>query len=46
VPRDYVQAMTWYRKAADAGDANAMYNIAILYESGLGVAKDAAQAAA
>ncbi len=33
VPQDYVQAMKWYRLAADQGDAKAQFNLAaILYE--------------
>jgi TPR repeat protein len=37
VTRDYDQAMAWYRKAADAGCADAMNSIGGLYERGLGV---------
>ena len=32
--------MTWYRKAADQGNAEAERDIASLYEKGLGVPKD------
>ena len=46
VPRDYVQAADWYRKAATAGSSDAMLNLAILYENGRGVGQDYAQAAA
>jgi len=27
VPRDYVQAVRWYRRAADQGNADAQYNL-------------------
>jgi hypothetical protein len=42
--KDYVEAMRWYRKAADQGDADAQYNIGWLYEHGRGVAQDYAEA--
>jgi TPR repeat protein len=44
VDRDYGEAMTWYRKAADAGNATAMYNIGVLYENGFGVQMDSDKA--
>lgn len=37
VPEDYAEAMWWYRKAADAGNAAAMFNIGWIYHKGLGV---------
>ena len=40
VKRDYIQAMRWYRKAADKGDTSAMLKIGGLYENGLGVKQD------
>jgi len=40
VDRDYAEAMTWYRKAADKGNATAMYNVGVLYENGFGVHMD------
>ena len=46
VPQDYAQAMEWYRKAADQGDAQAKYNLGSLYSNGQGVPQDSAQAAA
>ena len=36
--------MAWYRKAAEAGIAEAQYNLAVMYGTGEGVAKDPAQA--
>ena len=40
VTRDYAQAMTWYRKAADLGDPVAMRGIGNLYAKGLGITQD------
>jgi len=44
VPRDYAQAMSWYRKAADKNYAVALNNIGRLFADGLGVPADFAQA--
>jgi len=41
-----VQAVAWYRKAADQGEADAQYLLGATYEKGRGVAQDFAQAAA
>jgi hypothetical protein len=41
---DYAKALPPLQKAADAGDAVAMYDLGRLYEKGLGVAQDYAQA--
>jgi TPR repeat protein len=40
VDRDYGKAREWYQKAADKGNAYAMYNLGGLYENGNGVAQD------
>ncbi len=42
----HVNAIVWYRKAAEAGYAPAQSNLASLYAEGLGVTKDQAQAVA
>ncbi|MDX2145962.1 MAG: caspase family protein, partial [Planctomycetota bacterium] len=42
--KDYAEAMKWYRKAADAGEALAMNNIGLLYHNGKGVTQDYAEA--
>jgi clan AA aspartic protease (TIGR02281 family) len=40
VPQDYAAALSWYRKAADQGHAEAQYNLGVMYANGQGVAKD------
>ena len=30
--QDYAKAREWYEKAADKGDANAMFNLGLLYQ--------------
>ena len=42
--RQYADALKWYRSAADAGNAAAMCNVGLLYETGKGTAKDNVQA--
>jgi TPR repeat protein len=44
VKRDYAQAMKFWRKAADLGDAIAPFNIGAMYEDGWGVKRDYAEA--
>lgn len=44
VPRDDVQAVAWYRKAADQGDSTAQVDLALAYEKGRGVRKDKSEA--
>ena len=44
VSQDYSKAMEWFQKAADAGNATAMFNIAMMYENGDGVPADQAAA--
>ena len=45
VPKNLPKAAALYLKAAEQGRADAQYNLAMMYESGHGVAKDAAEAA-
>ncbi len=45
VAKDATEAFKWYRKAADAGLAEAQYNLGVLYYNGTGVARSAAEAA-
>lgn len=42
--QDFKQAFFWWQKAADAGDASAMFNIGSAYYAGRGVPKDEAKA--
>jgi len=44
VAKDEVEAVKWYRKAAEQNLAQAQYNLGVSYANGLGVAKDEAQA--
>ena len=40
VPKDYTEAVKWYRKAAEQGNATAQSNLGHRYYNGEGVAKD------
>ncbi len=40
VPRDYKEALKWYRRCADAGDAAGMDNVGFMYLRGWGVPGD------
>ena len=44
MPGDYAQAVVWYRKAADQGDADAQTLLGMMYDHGHGVPQDYAQA--
>jgi TPR repeat protein len=44
VEQDYDRARQWFQKAADAGNATAMYNLGYLYQHGQGVTRDYRQA--
>ena len=46
VPKDAVQAVAWFRKAAEQGHASAQSNLGAMYATGEGVPKDAVQAVA
>jgi TPR repeat protein len=46
VRRDYVQAVAWYRKAAEQGDAKAEEGLGAMYQYGAGIERDPAQAIA
>ena len=45
VAKDLEEAIKWWRKAADQGDANAQFNLGWAYSNGEGVAKDSEEAA-
>ncbi|MGO4916793.1 tetratricopeptide repeat protein [Pseudogemmobacter sp. W21_MBD1_M6] len=40
VPQDYAEAMTWFRLAAEQGDAGAQNNLGMMYKIGWGVPQD------
>ena len=40
VPQNHVEAMKWFRKAADQGDVKAQYYLGLMYFQGIGVPKD------
>ena len=44
VPKDYAEAVKWYRKAAEQGHAVAQFNLGVMYADGEGVPKDMAEA--
>ncbi len=44
VPQDYKQALSWYRKAAEQGNAVAQNNLGNMYSSSQGVPQDYVQA--
>nr|WP_213395103.1 tetratricopeptide repeat protein [Yoonia sp.] len=44
VPRDYAEAVRWYRLAADQGFSHAQYNLGWMYHNGQGVPQDYAEA--
>ena len=44
VPQDYAEAVKWFRKAADQGDADAQNNLGQMYITGQGVPKDDGEA--
>lgn len=46
VPKDYAEALKWYRKAAEQGDALAQTQLGLMYIKGMGAPKDEAQAMA
>ncbi|KAF9967213.1 hypothetical protein BGZ70_010367 [Mortierella alpina] len=41
---DYNRALDWYHRASDAGSADAMHNISVMYSNGFGVEKDLVKA--
>ena len=44
IPQDYKQAVKWYTKAAEQGNADAQFNLANMYFNGQGVPQDYKQA--
>ena len=44
VPEDHAQALQWFRKAAEKGNAPAQSNLGLLYAKGQGTPKDYVEA--
>ena len=44
VPKNYAEAVKWFRKAAEQGDASAQYNLGVMYDKGFGVPENDAEA--
>ena len=44
VPKNDAEALKWYRRAADQGDADAQFNLGLMYYNGEGVPKNDAEA--
>ena len=44
LPKDYTEAMNWYRRAADQGNANGQLGVGTMYLSGQGVQKNETEA--
>ena len=42
--KDYTEAVKWYRKAADLGNASGQFNLGVMYSNGYGVTQDKAEA--
>ncbi|HEY6370244.1 MAG TPA: tetratricopeptide repeat protein, partial [Candidatus Sulfotelmatobacter sp.] len=45
VPKDFAQAVSWWRKAADQGLAEAQFHLGLMYRDGEGVPADRTEAA-
>ena len=43
MPQDYAEAVKWYRKAAEQGNAPAQVNLGVRYNEGQGVPQDYAE---
>jgi TPR repeat protein len=37
MPQNHAEAIVWYRKAGDAGNTDALFNIGMMYDQGTGV---------
>ena len=44
VAQDDGEAVSWYRRAAEQGDASGQFNLGVMYENGRGVAQDDGEA--
>ena len=43
MPQDFAKAVSWFRKAADQGDADAQFNLGLMYSNGQGVPQNYVQ---
>jgi TPR repeat protein len=46
VPQNHREAVAWFRRAAEQGDADAQYNLGVMYDNGEGVPQDDREAVA
>jgi uncharacterized protein len=44
IPKDQTAALEWFKKAANQGDVDAQYNLAVMYVNGMGTDKNDLQA--
>ncbi len=44
IPQDFTAALSWYRRAAEAGEVRAMFNVGAMYDNGRGTPVNRAQA--
>ena len=44
IPKDYAEAVTWYRKAAEQGHSEAQFSLGLMYVAGQGVSLDGVEA--
>ena len=45
VPKDMPEALSWFRKSAEMGDASGQFNLGMMYANGYGTAKNHTEAA-
>jgi TPR repeat protein len=46
MPRDFTEAVKWYRKAAEQNDSSAQFSLGVMYHQGAGILKDEVEALA
>ena len=44
IPQDYAEAVRWYTRAAEQGNAGAQFNLGVSYDNGQGVLQNHAEA--
>ena len=45
VRQDYAEALSWYRRAAEAGNPSGMFNVGVMFDAGRGMPRDPQEAA-